>query len=414
MGFEELRRRAEEALSKESPYGPSVDLSKYDLGNRELGNATPSLTIDEVVKLGNEPASRLGFTKESLTEASYVQLNEALLYRAVVEGLRKRGVVVMSTGEALRRFRWVRKYYWGLMDVGTDKYTATVELFSNGRGYFIYVPPGLKVKTPIYTCLLITSDRTAQLVHNIVIVDEGAELNLITGCATARRVGGALHIGVSEFYVGRNAKLTFAMIHAWGKGIHVRPRTAVKVGDGGEYISYYVIYSDVKSIQQYPKVFLGKGAKYYTASIIVGNGRSVYDVGAEAVLKGESSSAEIISRVVGNDESEVATRARIRGEARDTKGHIECLGLQLSSKAKISSIPELISVNEDSRLTHEAAIGKIAEEEIEYLMSRGFTEDEARALILRGFMTVDIPGLPDATRRVIEQVTKMLSEKGAI
>ena len=346
---------------------------------------------------------------ERLDEASYVQINEALLYRVVIEDLRRRGVVVMSTAEALRKLPWASNYYWRLIPVDEDKYTATVEIYGIGQGYFIYVPPGVKVRKPIFTCLLISTNKTAQLVHNIVIVDEGAELNLITGCATSRRVRSALHIGVSEFYVGRNARLSFAMIHAWGTGIHVRPRTAVKVSEGGTYVSYYVIYSDVKSIQQYPKVYLGRNAKYYTASIIVGVGNSIYDVGAEANLEGDYSSAEIISRVVAHDEAKITARARVRGLGSNVKGHIECLGLQLSPKARIDSIPELESLSSNARLTHEAAIGKIAEEEIEYLMSRGLDEDEARALILRGFMTVEIPGLPIMTRDIINQVTKMLS-----
>ncbi len=402
----ELRSRALKALNKESPYGPSIDLSKFELGEVELGSI-PRLTIDEIVRLGGDAARRVGIDR--LDEASYVQINEALLYRVVIEDLRRRGIIVMSTAEALRKLPWAKNYYWRLLSVDEDKYTAAVEVYGIGQGYFIYVPPGVKIEKPIFTCLLISTNKTAQLVHNIVIVDDGAELNLITGCATSRRVRSALHIGVSEFYVGKNAKLSFAMIHAWGKGIHVRPRTAVKVSEGGTYVSYYVIYSDVKSIQQYPKVYLSKDAKYYTASIIVGIGKSIYDVGAEAILEGSNSSAEIISRVVAQDEAEIVARARIVGLGPNVKGHIECLGLQLSPKAKIQSIPELESKTSDSRLTHEAAIGRIAEEEIEYLMSRGLDEEEARALILRGFMTVDIPGLPVMTRKVIDQVTRTLS-----
>ncbi len=402
-----LRERALKALNKPSPYGPDIDLNEFDLE----GLSSKGLSSGDILKLAQEPASRLGLSTLSLSRASYVQVNESFIYRTMIGRLKDLGVIVMSTGEALKKLPWVRRYYWGLVNVDADKYTASVELYGGGRGYFIYVPPGVKITYPIYTCLLITYTGMAQLVHNIVIVDDGAELNLVTGCASAHRVGGALHVGVSEFYVGRNAKLTFAMIHAWGRGIHVRPRTVVRVKEGGTYVSYYVIYSDVKSIQQYPKVVLDRNSKYYTASIIVGVGNSIYDNGAEAVLEGEGSSAEIVSRAIANDNSVINARARIRGLAPNTKGHIECLGLLLSPKAKILAVPELESLNEESILTHEAAIGRIAEDEIEYLMSKGFSEEEAKSLILRGFMRVDIPGLPKATQVMIDNVIKTLSKK---
>lgn len=401
-----LREKAIKALSKKAKYGPDISLEDYIIETHK-----PSISEKEVFEEISEPASRLGMSNKELIQASYIQVNELVLHRAVVEGLRKQGVIVMSTGEALRKLPWAREYYWKNVDVSQDKYTAAVELYGKGQGYFIYVPPGVKVKYPIYTCLLITDNRQAQLVHNIVIVDEGAELNLVTGCATGHKVKTALHIGVSEFYVKKNAKLSFAMIHAWGSGIHVRPRTSVRVWEGGEYISYYLIYSDVASIQQYPSVRLGRKAKLHAASIVVGSSNSMYDIGSEAVLEDEEASAEIISRVVAKDEAWVAARARIIAYHGNTRGHIECLGLPLSSKATIKALPELETHVEGAELTHEAAIGKIAEEEIEYLMSRGFTEDEARALILRGFLKVDMPGLPLTIRKMIDHVTHMLAER---
>lgn len=398
-----LLDEAKKALAKKAPYGPDIKLEEY------IHETKPEALREDILEEIKEPASRLGMSDKEISQAGYIQVNEAALYRVVLEGLRKQGVIIMTTGEALKKLPWVREYYWSNVRVGQDKYTAAVELYGKGQGYFIYVPPGVKIKHPIYTCLLITSNRQAQLVHNIVIVDEGAELNLITGCATAHRVKSALHIGVSEFYVKRNAKLSFTMIHAWGSGIHVRPRTGVKVWSGGEYISYYLIYSDVASIQQYPLVKLGENAKMYTASIVLSSNNSMYDIGSEAILEEKGARAEIVSRVVARDRAWVVARARIRAYHSDTRGHIECLGLPLSKEAVIKALPELESHAEGAELTHEAAIGKIAEEEIEYLMSRGFTEEEAQALILRGFLRVDVPGLPLTTRKIIDHVTRMLA-----
>ncbi len=398
-----IRERAEKALDKKAKYGPDIDLSKYT-------KKEPS-TANDLLGAISEPAQRLGLTEKEVSRASYVQVDERVWQSLIVESLKKQGVIVMSTGEALRKYPWVRDYYWRNIPVDLDKYTAAVELYGEGKGYFVYVPPRVKVKIPVYTCLLITSSWEAQLVHNIVIVDDEAELNLITGCAVPHKIAGALHIGVSEFYVGRNAKLSFAMIHAWGRNVHVRPRTSVRVKEGGSYVSYYLIHSDVASIQAYPSVTLDSNAKTHTASIILGSSNSIYDIGSEAVLASTGSSAEIVSRVIGRDESWIAARSRIKALSPQTRGHIECLGLPLSKKTTIIALPELESHVEGSELTHEAAIGKIAEEEIEYLMSKGFTEEEARALILRGFMRVEVPGLPLQTQKLIDATIKLLSEK---
>ena len=95
-----------------------------------------------------------------------------------------------------------------------------------------------------------------------------------------------MHIGVSEFYIARNAKLTYTMIHAWSQGLHVRPRTGVYVEDGGEYVSYYIIYSPVASIQTYPIVRLGRSSRAYLATITAASGSGTYDLGSKTILEG--------------------------------------------------------------------------------------------------------------------------------
>jgi len=148
--------------------------------------------------------------------------------------LEKYGVIVLPTKEALLRKPFARELSWKLVGPTKDKYTAFAYLYGGEVGYFIYVPPGVKVPVPIYTCLSITSNNVVQTAHNIVYVDEGAEAHLVTGCAIPHGVKDGVHIGISEFYIAKNAKLTFTMLHAWAEGLHVRPRTVVKVEEGGE------------------------------------------------------------------------------------------------------------------------------------------------------------------------------------
>lgn len=391
------------ALSKPSLYGPDVDLNRFNVAPAER----EYLGEEDIDKI----SSRLGFGGGLLRKADYLQVNESILSKSMREKLTERGAIVLPTSEALKKLDWAKEYSWKLVRPDTDKYTAATSLYGNELGYFIYVPPNTKIKDPIYTCLFITKRGYAQLLHNIVIVDDGAELNLVTGCGVPDQSVGSLHVGVSEFYVGKKSKLTFAMIHAWAPDMVVRPRTVAKVGEGGEYVNYYVIYSPVESLQTYPKVYLGDGARATLSSIVVGERGGVYDVGSAIVLEGRDSAGEIISRNLGKGSSRIYARSRIEGRAGPSRGHIECLGLIENSDATIESLPEISSSNPEAVLTHEAAIGKISEDLINYLLSKGFSEEEARTAIIKGFLNIEEPKLPQQVRETIKRTIEYIASR---
>jgi len=391
------------ALMKPAVYGPDIDLDKYVAGTPETSVFNSE---DEVPLEARSAAGRFGINPGM---AQYIQVNETALYRSLEKMLGKYGVRIMPTREAIGRIDLARGLAWRLVDPRVDKYTASAYLYGGEIGYFIYVPKGVHVPIPIYSCLAITSNNRIQYAHNIVFVDEGAEAHVVTGCAVPHGVREGVHIGISEFYVARNARLTYTMLHAWADGMHVRPRTAVWLGEGAEYVSYYVIYSPIASLQTYPRVELSSNAKAYLASIVAGNGNGIYDQGSEAVLKGRGSSAEIVSRVLASEQAVVYARSSIDAYEADTRGHIECLGLLLSEKASTSSIPVITSRKPGALLSHEAAIGMIAEKEIQYLMSKGFTENEAKSVIVRGFMSIDAPGIPFSVRREIDRLLDLIA-----
>jgi len=397
------RSAVEKALEKPSPYGPDINLSKYELTEPGVGTLEEDKLDDRTL----ETMKRVSFTASSV---SYLQVNEVALYRALEKHLSRYGVVVMPLKLALEKYNIARKLSWSLTDPVADKYTAAAHLYGGEVGYFIYVPPKTKVPIPIYTCLALVGNKKIQFAHNVVYVDEGSELHLVTGCAVPHGVYEGLHIGISEYFVSRNAKLTFTMIHAWSEGVHVRPRTSVYVEEGGEYVSYYVIYSPIASLQTFPVVHLKRGGRAYLASITAASGGGVYDLGSRAILADQGASAEVVSRVVARDFSKVYARADIEAWEADTRGHIECLGLLLSNGALISSIPVITSKKPGALLSHEAAIGIIAERELEYLMSKGFTESEARSVIIRGFMNVDAPGIPPVVRKEIDRILDLVTK----
>ena len=403
--FKSLRERALKAIERPPEHGPDLDLSEYRIEEpgyvkEEKLSDLPSSVLEKAASVGID-------VEESEVSGTYFQVDYEVVRRAVVERLRKRGVVVMSIIEALRKYDWVKDYYGRAVQVDTDKYTAVAELYLR-HGYFIYVPPVVKVEEPIQACLFVSCNNIAQPVHNIIIVDEGSELNLVTGCVTMANKG--LHVGVSEFYVKRNAKLTFTMIHGWAPRFDVRPRAAVIVEEGGTFIGYYVNLQNVKSLQAEPKIVLHRNSTSYYTNIIIGKGRSMIDIGAVLIFEGEGSRGELTSRSIIDDESTVIMRGTLMAKAPRVRGHLECKGLLLSDKARGEAIPVLNSLSKEAELTHEAALGRISEEELLYLMSRGFDEEEATSLIVRGFIDVGISNLPEKVRPSVISALDLISK----
>jgi Fe-S cluster assembly scaffold protein SufB len=249
---------------------------------------------------------------------------------------------------------------------------------------------------------MLGSKKIFQTVHNIIIVEEEANLDIITGCTSKKGVEEGLHLGISEMYVKKGATLSFTMIHNWAEQIGVRPRTVVHVEEGGTYISNYICLKPVRSVQLYPTVRLeGKGAITRLNTIAIAHSGSELDLGSRAILNAPETKAELVSRTITIG-GRIVARGEMVGNANGAKGHLECKGLVLTDKGSQLAIPVLEANVADIELTHEAAVGKIAKDQVEYLMARGIPEEEAVGMIVRGFLDVGIRGIPDELRIEIE------------
>jgi len=314
---------------------------------------------------------------------------------------RQDGVEVMGISKAMEKHEWLSDYMWGNISPDTDKFTLQAKEKPH-EGYFIHALPGVKTKHPVQSCLYIAKDGFSQNVHNIVIAEQGSELHIITGCATAPHLSTGLHVGISEFYVKKGAKLVFTMIHDWGDKINVRPRTVTKVEEGGVIISNYISLRPVGSLQMYPTTHLnGKGAVARFNSVLVAGKGSLLDVGSKIVLNAPETRAEIISRGISSGGSIIA-RGNLIGKVAGIKAHLECKGLILND-GLMQAIPELTGHVPGVEMSHEASVGKIDQQEIEYLMARGLNEEEAISTIVRGFLNVNIEGLPAALKKRLDK-----------
>ncbi len=334
---------------------------------------------------------------------SFFQLDHSVICAKSAQ----KGVEVLGIEDALREHSWLNDYYWKAVSPEKDEYTRAVKE-APPRGYFLRTLPGIETIYPLQSCLFIGKEGIAQKVHNIIIAEEGSHLHIITGCAVNVHVRGGSHIGISEFYVKKNASITFTMVHNWAQDVDVRPRSVAHVEEGGTFINNYICMRPVKTLQLYPAIhLLGKRARTSSGSIVLGKGNSLIDIGFRVFLKAEGTSAETIARAVAQDEARIYARGHLIGEVPKIKAHLECRGLILSPKAMIHAIPELEAKQENLDMSHEAAVGKIAEQEILYLMSRGLSEDEATSAIIRGFLKVDIKGLPEKLKAEVDKLTEM-------
>ena len=385
----------------------NVNLSRYSFSGNE--NAAP---IEDLASLPAEDKERLVLAGIDVNDRSvsgaFMQLNHAGVHCQT----NHEGLDLMDIRTALKKFDGLPQYFWKLLDPDKDEFTRLTREHCNG-GYFVRARKGARISQPVQSCMFIKGHSSGQSIHNIVIVEEGAELHILGGCATAHDANDTAHLGITEYYVEKGGKLTFTMIHNWGTSTTVRPRSAGIVEAGGEFQNNYILLKPVADLQMYPTMKLqGQGAVARFNSVIVDPTGSYVDSGNRIELNAPDTRGEIISRTLTTGGT-IINRGFIGASAAPARGHLECKGLILGG-GRIHAIPELDSNQDGVELSHEAAVGKIAQEEIEYLMARGLDEDEAASTIVRGFLNVDIMGLPLPLKKAMDEQISLLETNHAM
>jgi len=388
-----LNQKAKQAKDKKAVLGGDLNLDQYKT------NAIDHKYLDQLSQVDEKDSKRfleIGVDTQNDSPASFIQKDQSVVHCHS----HQEGIDMMKYSQALTEIDDIKQYAWKGVAVDTDKYTAQAAL-NNHDGYYIRAREGVKTKKPIQSCLYISTDGFSQNVHNLVVAEEGSDLKILTGCSTAPHLNTGLHIGVSEFYVKKNATLSFTMIHDWGKNIDVRPRTTVFVEEGGVFISNYICLRPAGTLQMYPTTVLnGPNAVARLNSVMVATEGSHIDMGGRVILNAPESRAEIISRAITSGGTIIA-RGSLIGKAPKIRAHLECKGLILG-EGLMHAIPEIEGYIPGVEMSHEAAVGKIDPEEIEYLMARGLDEETAISTIVRGFLNIDIEGLPVSLKKRID------------
>lgn len=382
-----------EALNKKGAFGADIDLERYEEGTYEPEQIDDLQSSDYKKYMEN-----VGVVADEMNRAGTLMFIDNGMSHCSAKP--QEGLEMLTTREALKKYDGLKDYYWKAMDPTKDKYTAKSYL-EEADGYFIRVKSGYHIKNPVQTCMLMSKDKSIQNLHNIVIVEDGASLEMITGCSTAHHANDSLHVGVSEIFVGDNANLTFSMIHSWGKQTGVRPRTNCIIGKNSNYTNNYVILNPVGSLQSFPVATLGENSSATYNTMCIAHEGSDIDTGGMVNLNGRKSRAEIMSRSISMG-GKMCARGRLVGNAPEVKAHLECRSIILKDGGSTLAVPELEAHVADVEMTHEAAVGKIARDQIEYLMSRGLDEDQAVSMIVRGFLSGSINGLPEALQNELD------------
>ncbi|MBL7081571.1 MAG: SufD family Fe-S cluster assembly protein [Candidatus Omnitrophica bacterium] len=402
------KKKARHRLKNAKPakYGIDIALEDYQRQGRRPKK------IESLKKLGKYTQERLESVGERADEqfrcATHLQQDNITTYLNTIKGFLPEGVVVMDTDRAIKKFNWFKNYYFKIMPKNLNKYTVFVNAYSQG-GIFIWIKEGIHVKFPLQACFYLQSSNYVQIPHSFIIAEPHSKIHLISGCVTDKDCKNSAHIAVTEVFVKEGAEVTWTMIHNWGKHFHVRPNVGIKVEKRATLISNYLLTSEVKSIQSYPTAILAEGARAVFNTMLFCRGRSQIDSGSAIYFNGKDSKGEIKSRALILDNSRVALRGHLSGNKK-CLGHLECKGLILSKEAVGRAYPNL-SACEDAELTHEAAMGKVRNEEMDYLMTRGFSKDEATSLIARGFISLDIPGLPATVNNYVKEVIEATGKK---
>ena len=380
------------------------DNAALDLGRYQGAADSPPVQVGlEQVEPGDAAAmAAVGITRDRTQRTgSYIQRD---FYPLCVIAWSKQ-IELLPLPIALDRYDWLReKYYWRAVPADLDEITERCAAETEPQGFYIRVKKGAKIEMPVEACLYMSHGDIVQMVHNIVLLEEGSSLNLITGCTMGQGVATGVHLGITENYIGPDAHLSATMVHSWGEDAVVRPRVGTIVARGGRYTDNYCSLQPARTIESHPRIWLnGVKAAAKQMTIVLGSPGSTVDTGGEIYLNGEESSAELAHRAVCTG-GRIYQRGTLIGNAK-CRAHIDCAGLVLDSGKDgfIQSVPGLQAMHPEAQMSHEASIGRIAPEQVEYLQTRGMDEREAISLLVRGFLGADIFGLgPELDARIAE------------
>ena len=372
-------------------WGPSIEgLNMDDIVTYVRPNTKMSAKWSDVPEDIKDTFKKLGIPQAERKSLAGVgaQYDSELVYHNVREEVAAQGVVYTDMESALtgEYADMVKKHFMKLVTPRDHKFAALHGAVWSG-GSFVYVPPGVSVEIPLQSYFRLNAPGAGQFEHTLIIVDEGAYLHFIEGCSAPKYNVANLHAGCVELFVGKNAKLRYSTIENWSKNMYNLNTKRALVEEGGtiEWVSGS-FGSHVSYL--YPmSVLNGEGARAeFTGITFAGKGQNL-DTGTKVVHNAPKTTSYVNTKSISKDGGISTFRSSVvvKPQAKQSKSAVSCQSLMLDDISRSDTIPAMDIRTKDADVGHEARIGRISDEAVFYLMSRGISEEEARAMIVSGF-----------------------------
>ncbi|SOC41118.1 Fe-S cluster assembly protein SufB [Ureibacillus acetophenoni] len=324
------------------------------------------------------------------------QYESEVVYHNMKKDLEDLGIVFKDTDSALKENEDIFKKYWGTVIPSSDNKFAALNSAVWSGGSFIYVPPGVKLDTPLQAYFRINSENMGQFERTLIIVDEGASVHYVEGCTAPVYTTNSLHSAVVEIIVKKDAYCRYTTIQNWANNVYnlVTKRTVVEENGTMEWIDGNI---GSKLTMKYPACILkGEGARGMTLSIAIAGKGQHQDAGAKMIHLAPNTSSSIVSKSIAKHGGKVSYRGIVRfgKKATGARSNIECDTLIMDNQSTSDTIPYNEVLNDNVSLEHEAKVSKVSEEQLFYLMSRGISEQEATEMIVMGFIEPFTKELP--------------------
>lgn len=382
-------------------WGP--DLSDLDLSNiiyyikpNAKKNASSLSEVPEEIRKTYE---KLGIPKaeREYLGGSGFQYESEVVYHNLKKDIEKQGVIFLDMDEAVQKYpNLIKKYFMtNCVSPALHKFAALhAAVFSGGT--FIYVPKNTKVDVPLQAYFRMNAKRGGQFEHTLIIVDEGAEIHYIEACSAPQYLENSLHAGCVEIHVLKNARARYTSIENWSKNVY-NLNTKRAIVHENAVMEWLNGNTGSKITMLYPcSILLGKNAKTdYIGIQYAGNGQ-YQDTGCKVYHLAENTSSSVLSKGISLDGGIASYRGlvEIKKSAKGSKSNVRCDGLMLDNKSRALTFPSMNVYENDVKVAHEATVGKIEEDQLFYLMSRGLNENEAIKLLVSGFIEPIMKALP--------------------
>jgi Fe-S cluster assembly protein SufB len=353
--------------------------------------------------------------KQRLVAGVAAQYESEVVYHAIREDLAAQGVLFLDTDTALKEQpEMFREYFGTVIPVGDNKFAALNTSVWSG-GSFIYVPKGVNVEIPLQAYFRINTENMGQFERTLIIVDEGAYVHYVEGCTAPIYSSDSLHSAVVEIIVKKNARCRYTTIQNWSNNVYnlVTKRAVCHEGATMEWIDGNI---GSKVTMKYPAVFMvGEHAKGEVLSVAMAGEGQHQDAGAKMVHAAPHTSSTIISKSIARGGGRTSYRGLVQvlEGSHHSKSTVKCDALLVDTISRSDTYPYVDIREDDVSMGHEATVSKISDDQLFYLMSRGMTEDEAMAMIVRGFIEPIAKELPMEYALELNRLIEMQME-GAV